>query len=119
METRLTVADGPDSSGHLESLRDWLGMEPEIRGRVRKSAPLPKEGELGGVTDAVIVALGSGGTLSALAMSLRTWLSQPRRSDVTIRVEIGDRSVEVDAKRVSEGRIEALLEQALNDKSLG
>lgn len=116
METRLTVVGDEDESGLLESLRDWLGMEPELGGRVRKSAPLPKDGELGGVTDAVVIALGSG-TVSAVAMSLRTWLSQPRRSDITIRVEAGDRSIEIDAKRVAEGRIETLLEQALRDES--
>ncbi|WP_219515633.1 effector-associated constant component EACC1 [Nonomuraea ceibae] len=118
METRLTVVGDGDKSEHLESLRDWLGLEPELGGQVRKSAPPPRDGELGGLTDAVVIALGSG-TLSALAMSLKTWLSQPRRSDITIRVEAGDRSIEIDAKRVAESRIEALLEQALRDESSG
>ena len=33
-----------------------------------------------------MIAVGSGGALTALATSLRGWLTQPRRSDVRIRV---------------------------------
>ena len=46
-----------------------------------------------------MAAVSSGGALSVLAASLYAWLSQPRRSDVRIRVQ-GDtgRAVEIDAR---------------------
>lgn len=70
-------------------------------------------GELGAVTDVLIVALGTGGTASVLASSLRTFLAQPRRSDVRITVQAPDGSrVEVDAKRVAD--VENLVRQALS-----
>ncbi|MEU6787001.1 hypothetical protein ABZ912_48105 [Nonomuraea angiospora] len=122
MDARITIIkqDGHDGQlGHLESLSDWLSYESELHGRIRKSALPPRVNELGGIVDAIVVALGSGTTASALALALKTWLAQPRKSDVTIRVEAGDKSIEIDAKRVTEGQIESMLEQALRDESSG
>ncbi|MFG1617918.1 hypothetical protein ACGFI3_34640 [Nonomuraea wenchangensis] len=118
MDARITILKQDDQHSHLELLSDWLSYEPELHGRVRKSAPPPGVNELGGVVDAIAVVLGSG-TASALALALKTWLAQPRKSDITIRVEAGDRSIEIDAKRITEGRIESMLEQALRDESSG
>ena len=51
--------------------------------------------------DVLMVALGSGGAGTALATSLATWLSQPRRADVTLTVTAEDgRHIELDARRV-------------------
>lgn len=117
MKARISLP-GQASVTHLESLNDWLKGEPELAGRVRLAGPAPEEGELGAAMDTVVVLLGSGGALSVLASSLKTWLSQPRRSDVHIRVE-GENgsSVEIDAKRIDEARIEALLSQALRGEN--
>lgn len=108
---------GDTSTTYLESLSDWLKDEPKFTGRVRLVGPTPQEGELGAATNAVLVMLGSGGALSVLASSLKTWLSQPRKSDVRIRIERGDgKSIEIDAKRVDDVNIEALLNQTLRDE---
>lgn len=49
----------------------------------------------------LVVALGSGGAGAALATSVSTWLSQPRRTDVKLTVTAEDgRHIELDAHRV-------------------
>lgn len=113
MEIRISLVNGDRAVG-LESLGDWLRGEPELAGRVGVAGTKPRAGELGALGDALVVAVGSGGTLSVLAMSLKSWLSQPRRSDVRIRVE-GEtgRVVEISADRVDGERVEALVRQAL------
>jgi hypothetical protein len=109
----VSLIDGQQSA-QLESLSDWLRGEPQLAGRVSATGAGPASGELGALSDALVVAVGSGGTLSALAMSLKGWLSQPRRSDVIIRVRRDDgATVEVAADRVDGQQIEALLREVL------
>jgi hypothetical protein len=105
----------------LESLDDWLRGEHSLAGRVRLTGPTPRVGELGAVTDALVVAIGSGGAISvvgaALAGALKGWLSLSRRSDVSIKIHRADgNSVEIDAKRVKAGDvdIEAAIRKALD-----
>ena len=119
MEIRISVVDG--GLADLESLDDWLRAERELAGRVRLDGPEPRKGELGALTETLVVALGSGGTISvvgtALAGALKAWLSLARRSDVTIKVHRADgSSVEIDAKRVNAGDIDvgAAIRQALD-----
>ena len=114
MEARISLAGG-NPAADLESLDSWLGGELELAGRVRLSAPVPREGELGSVADVLVAAVSSGGALSVLAASLYAWLSQPRRSDVRIRVQgEAGRVVEIDADRVDARQAEVLLRQALD-----
>jgi hypothetical protein len=109
-EVFLSVDDGELTD--LQSLLEWLRQEPELRGQLTTRARPPNVGEMGPVTDVVVVAAGSGGALTVLATSLRTWLAQPRRSDVRIKVRSANgRTVEVDAKRISD--VEALVRAAL------
>jgi hypothetical protein len=97
-----------------ESLADWLKGEPELVGRVRPTRHTPGPGELGAVLDTLTVVLGTGGTVTALITSLRTWLAHPRRSDVRLKVRReGGATVEIDAKRVKRADVERLLRQAL------
>ena len=114
MEVRISLAGGAQA-GDLESLEEWLTGEPELAGQVRLSASGPREGELGALAEVLIAAVSSGGAVSVLATSLRAWLSQPRRSDVRIRVEgDGGRVVEIAAERVDAQQAEVLLRQALD-----
>ena len=114
MEARISLA-GDDPAGDLESLDNWLQGEPELAGRVRLSAPVPREGQLGALADVLVAAVSSGGALSVLAASLHAWLSQPRRSDVRICVQgESGRAVEIDADRVDAQQIEVLLRQVLD-----
>lgn len=67
--------------------------------------------------DAVTVALSAGGALSVLASSLRVWFAQPRRSDVRLKIRQADGgTLELDAKRVRAGELEAILRTALESQ---
>jgi Effector Associated Constant Component 1 len=113
VQVRISCVGGGSAAG-VESLSDWLRGEPELAGRLRVAGPAPGEGELGALADVLMVAVGSGGTLSVLAASLKAWLAQPRRSDVRIRVQRdGGETVEIDANRIDDERVDALIRQAL------
>ncbi|MGI5221318.1 effector-associated constant component EACC1 [Nocardia sp. CA-290969] len=86
----------------LLQLLDWFRHDDELRGRIRPNTPRAGEGQMGGLYDVLIVAVGAGGVAAALARSLTTWLTH-RRSDITITLtrEDGRVTVEVDAKRTT------------------
>jgi hypothetical protein len=72
--------------------------------------PPPTRGHLGALTEVLTVALGSGG-------AIKGWLSLPRRSDVTVKIERKDgSSVTIAAKRVADGQadVESIIRQALD-----
>jgi hypothetical protein len=54
---------------------------------------------MGGISDTLTVAVGSGGALTVLATSISVWLRH-RRSDLTVEITIGDRTAKIDGKRV-------------------
>lgn len=90
-----------DDGDVLRSLLEWLRHEDTLRGRVRTGHAPVRPGEMGGVLEVLEVALGSGGASAVLAGSVSTWLSQPRRADVTLTVTAENgRRVELDARRV-------------------
>jgi len=60
----------------------------------------PKPGEMGSLSDALVVAAGSGGAITALAGALVSWLRH-RTTDVTVKITRPDGgALEVDGKRV-------------------
>lgn len=98
MNLRVVAGDAEE----LRALHDWLRREPELRGKARLSNAEPAPGEMGGVADVLMVAVGSGGALAVFASSLRVYFAQPKRSDVTVLIETTDgRKISVDAKRVA------------------
>src|ERR1700744_3844740 len=100
MEVRISVVG--NNLADLEALDDWLRQERELAGRVKISAVRPRESQLGAVSDALVVAVGSGWSLTVLAASLKAWISVPRHSDVRIRIHgANGRVVEIDADRIS------------------
>jgi hypothetical protein len=109
MIVQLSVK-GDEPVEDLAELLDWLNLESELRGLVTPGDAVPEPGALGALSDLLMVAVGSGGTLSVLAASLKAFLAQPRRSDVRIVVTSpGGGQVELDAKRVDVGDVEQLL----------
>jgi hypothetical protein len=102
MSIRLSV-ESDDSVGDLEELSDWLGQEAELRGLITEASEKPSPGELGALTDAIVVAVGSGGALTVLVGSLQAFLTMPRHTDMRIKIKgTSGRTVTVDAKRVKD-----------------
>ncbi|MCW6003722.1 hypothetical protein K1W54_03890, partial [Micromonospora sp. CPCC 205371] len=97
-EVRLRVTG---DTAVLEDLQDWLRREPELRGRVRHPPAPVSAGEMGGLSDTLVVALGSGGAISVLLGSVQVWLQ--RRRDVSVEVCDGDgRRVALTAQRAAD-----------------
>jgi membrane-associated two-gene conflict system component 1 (EACC1) len=116
VEVRISCVGGDRATG-VESLSDWLRGEPELAGKLRVAGPTPGEGQLGTLADVLVVAVGSGGTLSVLATSLKAWLAQPHGQHVRIRVQRdGGETVEIDADRIDAEQADALLHQALGGR---
>jgi membrane-associated two-gene conflict system component 1 (EACC1) len=109
----LSVEGGEPVEG-LAELADWLAQEDELRGLIKPAPVVPVAGELGTAVEVLVAAVGSGGAVSVLAASLKAFLAQPRRSDVTIVLTSADgRRVEIDAKRVRD--VEALVREVCGD----
>jgi hypothetical protein len=106
---------GEGSTMELHSLHAWLLKENELRGRVHPQRAPVGQGEMGALVDALIVALGSSGAITVLARSLETWLRQPRRTALRLKVTRPDGSmVEFAADHIKDiGQLEPVLRQAL------
>lgn len=102
MDVTVRVLDDESGEG-LQDLRDWLGQESDLRGKVTSVRIEPTAGQLGAGSDALTLAVGAGGAVSVLAASLKSFFAQPRRSDITITVSGKDgSSIEIDARRVKD-----------------
>jgi Effector Associated Constant Component 1 len=86
--------DGGDAD-ELRSLHEWLRDEAELRGAVRLIHASVAPDELGGIADAVSVAVGAGGAGTVLASALATWL-RTRRTAVRLVVQRGGQKVELE-----------------------
>jgi hypothetical protein len=99
MDYQITVSNARDTDSELRSLTDWLRDEEGLRApSVRRAARPPAPGEMGAISDILLVALGSGGAVTVMAASIETWLKQ-RSSDVTVTVKRGQREITVDVRR--------------------
>jgi Effector Associated Constant Component 1 len=93
----LALPDG-SSGDQLRSLRDWLGHESELRGRVGVVESVPTAGMLGGgLVEALTVGVGSGGAVTVLVSGVVSWLRQlvgqrrqPVPAEVTVKFAGGD-----------------------------
>jgi hypothetical protein len=96
--------DHDDSADQLRGLAGWLRNENEFRGRVTLTERIPEPGQMGGVLDALTVAIGSGGAAGTLVQSLFLWLRQRRsRPSVHLKLKSNDgREVELDLLDVSD-----------------
>ena len=85
---RLDTGDGSDEE--IRRLARWLRDEDELRGRVSlENAPIP-EGHMGGVVEAIVVAV-TAGTGPALVQSLFDWLARRKEAGkVLLTVESAD-----------------------------
>ena len=119
-DIRISVgsAAGHSAADEIEDLDSWLRGEPELAGRVRSAHAAPRPGEMGTITDALVVAVGAHGALTALAGSLRAWFAQPRRSKVSIKITAPDGTVvEIDTDRVRAPDLERILARSLEART--
>ena len=93
-----TIALVEGDAAELNSLYTWLQRDDEFRGRVEAVPNRSKPGEMGGVTEMLTVAVGSGGAGAVLAGTLSAWVSS-RRAKISVELAIDDttRRVEIDA----------------------
>lgn len=95
-----TIVGDDLSADALRSLRRWLFDVGGLSGPIDLRPAELRPGELGAATDALIVALGSGGAVTTLVGALVSWLRN-RSTDVTIKLVRPDgSSVKIDARRV-------------------
>lgn len=91
MQVILRVA-GPDG-GQAEALLGWLLESPKLSGKVALARPDPLDSAQGAASDALAVAVSSGGTVTALALCLRTWIQAhyaQRKTSVHIELTAAD-----------------------------
>lgn len=74
-ELRLTGSDDPAEIRELEA---FLTNDPELRRWVAARVTAPEPGTMGSVADVLVVALGQGGTATALASVLISWIRRQR-----------------------------------------
>ncbi|MFI7526484.1 hypothetical protein [Nocardia salmonicida] len=104
MTVRLRVVGSDDSHREVTSLREWLGRESLLRGHIHVELEPIRPGEMGGLENILVVAVGSSGAATVLARSVTVWLQQ-RRSELRVEITGRDGShVGIDAKGpVAEG----------------
>ncbi|GAA2781767.1 hypothetical protein GCM10010470_14630 [Saccharopolyspora taberi] len=115
MRAHVRVEGGLNQQVEFQSLHEWLRREDELRGLVSVDRPPIRSGEMGALSDTLVVSVSSAGAITVLARSLSVWLRQ-RRSDVKITVD-ADGSVTVDAKRAPDA--EALVRKVLEHRDGG
>jgi hypothetical protein len=96
----LITVDGSRGAEELRNLREWLGHEPELRGRITSVQSPVESGALGPVLEALLVAIAPGGVAAALVTGIVAWIRQ-RHSDLAIYIEYPDGAkINIDARRV-------------------
>jgi hypothetical protein len=102
VDVDISVSGALDDSAEIRSLFRWLRDDDLPGAAVRWAPAAPGPGEMGGVSDVLVVALGSGGSVGAvLAGSLSVWIRH-RTSDVKITLRGKGGTVELDGKRIKD-----------------
>ncbi|WP_446224774.1 effector-associated constant component EACC1 [Nocardia sp. IBHARD005] len=101
------------SADDLFRLKEWLNGTDELRGRVTLPTSRIRPGEMGGLTDVLVVAVGAGGIAPVLIQSLTGWLTA-RRSDITLTLKTGEHTeITVDLKRIKQPEVTKTLQSML------
>ena len=116
MDVEININSSSDAE-ELKNLEDWLLDEPGLVGcPVTRPAASPEPGQMGALSDVLVVALGSGGMGVALANSLSVWL-RTRVSDVSLRIRTKQGEVELTASNTKNAA--ALIEAITTSVSSG
>ncbi|MGV9928341.1 effector-associated constant component EACC1 [Nocardia rhamnosiphila] len=115
---QLTIHTNGNADDLFELL-EWFNDSDDLRGRVVLPTKQILPGEMGGLSDVLVVSLGAGGALTALVSSLTTWFTV-RRSDIAITLKTGPTSeITIDAKRVTLPEVTASLQTMLEQLDNG
>ena len=106
----VTIKVNDDSRAFL-SLCNRLREDDVLRGLARPQSPEIGEGQLGAVSDALVVALGTGGAITAFVRTIPVWL-KTQRAGTRITVELEDRTVHIECDNAQEAR--KMLERLLD-----
>lgn len=107
---RLT---GETARAELTALAEWLSREDEFRGRSTIEPSGARPGDMGGISEVVIVALGAQGAGTVLAASLSVWIRH-RRPSADIEVTgPGGQSVKISLHNAPEAVLETVLRRVL------
>jgi hypothetical protein len=102
---------GPDHLDELANLEDWLLNEPELMDcAVTRPPAAPEPGQMGALSEVLVVALGSGGVGVAFARSLSVWLTT-RVSELPVHIRTSKGEVEFKARNVEDAK--ALLDAVI------
>ncbi|MFQ6397581.1 effector-associated constant component EACC1 [Nocardia sp. KC 131] len=97
----------------LFQLLEWFNDDDELRGRVSLPPNKIRPGQMGDLSDVLVVAVGAGGIAPALARCLTAWFTV-RRSDIAITLKIDDHTeITLDAKRIKTPEITQALQSML------
>lgn len=80
----ISFAGAPEQ---IRNLASWLRDEGELRGRLHLVERANEDGHMGGIADALCIAVGSGGVATVSMRSLLTWLSIRHRA-VHTKIEL-------------------------------
>jgi Effector Associated Constant Component 1 len=108
MDVVISVLE-PGGMADLESLDDWLRGDHALGGQVAQRRLPPEPGQLGGLTDALVVSVGAGRALTELVSMLRAWVLRPRHCHLRLRVRTGQDTMELDADRARAEDVETLV----------
>jgi hypothetical protein len=109
------AVSGASDVRNVGELHEWLRRERALAGLVRRVPQPIEDGQLGGVADVLIVALGSGGVGAVLAQSLLTWI-RSRRTDVSVTVSTEAGVVKIDATNLAPADVLPVLERVLQER---
>jgi hypothetical protein len=102
--------------GEAQDLLGWLLESPKLPEKVRLVSSDAIAGAQGAGSDALAVAVSGGGTLTALALCLRTWIEAyyaQRRTNIHVEVTgPGGKKAIVDASNAKDA--EAVLHQIIS-----
>jgi len=114
MDARIQLF-GDDAQKLLPELRSWLAGEDELRGRISEENPVVESGQMGAITDVLLVALGAHGVGNALAASLSTWIQHHRPSvDIEVTGPNGRRT-KISTRDADIADVKALILEVMED----
>jgi hypothetical protein len=97
----ISLATG--STPEAFALKAWFDDVPELRGRSTVEVAPTQIGDLGGVSDVLVVALGSGGAVSVIAGALVRWFSIRQRSHpLKLTVTNGKKKVSIEVDQTTD-----------------